>query len=254
MTVQDADNELWEVNRLLTSGVATRQVIAAVAGDDTEAVVHVTVHDVKPPFLSDWTASRREPDLVSPFRDANSDLAIFARRGSRLVRERRERRESLIVRTAQRPSPEYVCRCVLRLCKRLTGLRLQFVAKNVSPQSQNYLLSGRTLQEQKLCLPAFACREELLNMIHDNQGRTSLSSVHAPHFPARLVVIVVGETGSGKTTQLTQFLFEDGFGDHGVIGCTQPRRVAAVSVAKRVSEEMEVLSHSFARVPRRHYR
>jgi pre-mRNA-splicing factor ATP-dependent RNA helicase DHX38/PRP16 len=54
------------------------------------------------------------------------------------------------------------------------------------------------------------------------------------------VTIVVGETGSGKTTQLAQFLYEDGYCNHGIIGCTQPRRVAAMSVAKRVSEEMEV--------------
>jgi len=55
-----------------------------------------------------------------------------------------------------------------------------------------------------------------------------------------IVIIVVGETGSGKTTQLTQFLYEDGYCQHGLVGCTQPRRVAAMSVAKRVSEEMEV--------------
>jgi hypothetical protein len=61
----------------------------------------------------------------------------------------------------------------------------------------------------------------------------------------RLVVVVVGETGSGKTTQLTQFLYEDGFCANGIIGCTQPRRVAAMSVAKRVSEEMEVGSTFF---------
>jgi pre-mRNA-splicing factor ATP-dependent RNA helicase DHX38/PRP16 len=54
-----------------------------------------------------------------------------------------------------------------------------------------------------------------------------------------IVVIVVGETGSGKTTQLTQFLYEDGYCANGLVGCTQPRRVAAMSVAKRVSEEME---------------
>ena len=54
------------------------------------------------------------------------------------------------------------------------------------------------------------------------------------------VVVVVGETGSGKTTQLAQFLYEDGYCAYGIIGCTQPRRVAAMSVAKRVSEEMEV--------------
>lgn len=76
---------------------------------------------------------------------------------------------------------------------------------------------------------------------------------------------MVGETGSGKTTQLTQvyssltiflllqsllgylfntnvffqYLFEDGYTTNGIVGCTQPRRVAAMSVAKRVSEEME---------------
>lgn len=54
-----------------------------------------------------------------------------------------------------------------------------------------------------------------------------------------IVVIVIGETGSGKTTQLAQFLYEDGYCANGLVGCTQPRRVAAMSVAKRVSEEME---------------
>jgi len=53
-------------------------------------------------------------------------------------------------------------------------------------------------------------------------------------------VVVVGETGSGKTTQLAQYLYEDGYCTFGLVGCTQPRRVAAMSVAKRVSEEMEV--------------
>jgi signal recognition particle GTPase len=58
--------------------------------------------------------------------------------------------------------------------------------------------------------------------------------------PYPSVIVVVGETGSGKTTQLAQFLYEDGYCKYGMIGCTQPRRVAAMSVAKRVSEEMEV--------------
>ena len=55
-----------------------------------------------------------------------------------------------------------------------------------------------------------------------------------------IVIIIVGETGSGKTTQLTQYLMEDGYSNFGMIGCTQPRRVAAMSEAKRVSEEVQV--------------
>lgn len=51
------------------------------------------------------------------------------------------------------------------------------------------------------------------------------------------ILIVIGETGSGKTTQITQYLAEAGYTTRGKIGCTQPRRVAAMSVAKRVSEE-----------------
>lgn len=51
------------------------------------------------------------------------------------------------------------------------------------------------------------------------------------------ILIVIGETGSGKTTQITQYLAEAGFVSRGKIGCTQPRRVAAMSVAKRVAEE-----------------
>ncbi|KDP37477.1 hypothetical protein JCGZ_06917 [Jatropha curcas] len=53
------------------------------------------------------------------------------------------------------------------------------------------------------------------------------------------VIVVVGETGSGKTTQLTQYLHEDGYPRNGIVGCTQPRRVAAMSGAKRGSEGME---------------
>ncbi len=52
------------------------------------------------------------------------------------------------------------------------------------------------------------------------------------------VLIVAGETGSGKTTQLPKMCLEAGLGKKGVIACTQPRRIAAMTVAKRVAEEM----------------
>ena len=81
----------------------------------------------------------------------------------------------------------------------------------------------KTIQEQREYLPIFSVREELLSVIRENQ-----------------VTIIVGETGSGKTTQLTQYLYEEGYAKDGLIGCTQPRRVAASSVAKRVAEEKGV--------------
>lgn len=61
------------------------------------------------------------------------------------------------------------------------------------------------------------------------------------------MLIVVGETGCGKSTQLPQFLYEYGYGlhesdtinvEHQIIGITQPRRIAAISLATRIAEEM----------------
>jgi len=55
------------------------------------------------------------------------------------------------------------------------------------------------------------------------------------------VLIIEGETGSGKTTQIPQYLRDAGFCEGGkIIGCTQPRRVAAMSVSARVAQEMGV--------------
>ncbi len=52
------------------------------------------------------------------------------------------------------------------------------------------------------------------------------------------VVIISGETGSGKTTQIPKFCLEAGLGIRGMIGCTQPRRIAAINVAKRIAFEL----------------
>ncbi|MBP9696887.1 MAG: DEAD/DEAH box helicase, partial [Thermomonas sp.] len=57
---------------------------------------------------------------------------------------------------------------------------------------------------------------------------------------AHQVVVVAGETGSGKTTQLPKLCLLAGRGAAGMVGCTQPRRIAARSVARRVAEELQV--------------
>jgi len=79
------------------------------------------------------------------------------------------------------------------------------------------------IQRARESLPVYALREEFLAAVRDNQ-----------------ILILVGETGSGKTTQLPQYLHEVGYTKLGKIGCTQPRRVAAMSVAARVAQEMGV--------------
>jgi ATP-dependent helicase HrpA len=54
------------------------------------------------------------------------------------------------------------------------------------------------------------------------------------------VVVIAGETGSGKTTQIPKICLEAGLGIEAKIGCTQPRRVAALSISQRIAEELNV--------------
>ena len=57
---------------------------------------------------------------------------------------------------------------------------------------------------------------------------------------ANQVVVIAGETGSGKTTQISKMCLEAGLGIEAKIGCTQPRRVAALSISRRIAEELNV--------------
>lgn len=80
------------------------------------------------------------------------------------------------------------------------------------------------IEETKKSLPIYKFKKDLIRAIKDHQ-----------------ILIIEGETGSGKTTQIPQYLHEAGFTENNkIIGCTQPRRVAAMSVAARVAEEMSV--------------
>lgn len=91
--VQNADNDLWEANRMLTSGIAQRKAVDLDFEDDSESTVHVMVHDKKPPFLDGRTVYTKQLEPVNPIRDPTSDIAIFAKKGSALVREKREQAE-----------------------------------------------------------------------------------------------------------------------------------------------------------------
>ncbi|XP_016995748.2 probable ATP-dependent RNA helicase kurz [Drosophila takahashii] len=79
------------------------------------------------------------------------------------------------------------------------------------------------VQEARLRLPILAEEQQVMETINENP-----------------IVIVAGETGSGKTTQLPQFLYEAGYAQHKMIGVTEPRRVAAIAMSKRVAHEMNL--------------
>src|SRR6266581_5276926 len=78
---------------MLTSGVATRKEIDLDFEDESESTVHVMVHDLKPPFLDGRTVFTKQLDPINPIRDPTSDMAIFAKKGSALVKEKREQAE-----------------------------------------------------------------------------------------------------------------------------------------------------------------
>ncbi|KAA0150361.1 hypothetical protein FNF27_04802 [Cafeteria roenbergensis] len=93
---------------------------------------------------------------------------------------------------------------------------------NGRPFSSTY----HELREQRMKLPVSGFLDDLEKRLRTSQ-----------------VVIVEGETGSGKTTQIPQFLVHAGLGTEAggkLVGCTQPRRVAAMSIAQRVADEMDV--------------
>lgn len=77
-----------------------------------------------------------------------------------------------------------------------------------------------SIQDQRRNLPIFEKRNKLLELIQRHK-----------------TLIILGETGSGKTTQIPQYIYSARLQCNGKIGITQPRRVAAISVALRVAQE-----------------
>ncbi|HEY6739772.1 MAG TPA: ATP-dependent RNA helicase HrpA, partial [Actinopolymorphaceae bacterium] len=118
-----------------------------------------------------------------------------------------------------------------RLRRRLDGARrkqasaaaLQAIAADIAAAEERIVLRRATVPEISYPaeLPVSQKKDELLAAIRDHQ-----------------VVIVAGETGSGKTTQLPKICLELGRGVSGMIGHTQPRRLAARTVAQRVADEL----------------
>ncbi|CDK28199.1 unnamed protein product [Kuraishia capsulata CBS 1993] len=216
----------WFQNRIQASGIKGQhrsEVDLFVDDEDEEALgAKIMTHRLVPPFLKDSVILTKQKENVDPIRDPTGDLATSARKGSELVNERRHQRER------EKQAKEAVNASGTTLDSITTKTLDQEASRkpHESSHGETELESEPTLEDikaQRKTLPAYQVRDEVLKVIGENQ-----------------VTIVIGETGSGKTTQLTQFLYESGYQTTGMIGCTQPRRVAAMSVAKRVSEEMGV--------------
>lgn len=82
---------------------------------------------------------------------------------------------------------------------------------------------SKEIQTARLKLPILGEEQVIMETINENS-----------------IIILTGETGSGKTTQVPQFLYEAGYAEKKMIGITEPRRVAAISMSKRVATEMNL--------------
>ena len=197
--------------------------------------IPIISHIFIPPFLENLkqylqlqisgSSIRGIGPTVNPIKDPTSELASMAKQGSFIVQNRRSKRE----RALQAKEAAGIDNSNIgSIIDTHNTKKEEEQPKGKNLNNNETTTTYQDIQQQRKLLPAFAVRNDLLTTIRDNQ-----------------VTIVIGETGSGKTTQLTQFLYEDGFGSNidkngekKIIACTQPRRVAAMSVAKRVSEEM----------------
>ncbi|CAG7822811.1 unnamed protein product [Allacma fusca] len=240
--------ERWELKQMMAAGSLDRRTLADLDeelhvlndNDDDEEDIEVELMEEEPAFLRGVGGGRLLHDLspVRIIKNPDGSLAQAAMMQSALAKERREvkmvQREEAQGSTRggaggrvnwndpipEEPEQENSSR----------GIGLPSNSTIELPEWKKHVIGGKktsygkktsmSIVEQRQSLPIFKLKDELIKAVHDNQ-----------------ILIVIGETGSGKTTQITQYLAEAGFTSRGKIGCTQPRRVAAMSVAKRVAEE-----------------
>jgi ATP-dependent RNA helicase DHX8/PRP22 len=238
--------ERWELKQLAAAGLAPKLDDS----DEEEEEKHeeeieededvdIELKEEEPPFLAGQTKQSLELSPIRIVRVAEGSLNRAAMSGEVLARERRELRQQEAQDKAAREASQVDLSAQWNDPMAGPGQRkfatdLRNAQSSSAPeampewkriaQGKEQSLGKRTslsIKEQRESLPVFKFRDQLIEAVHKHQ-----------------LLIVVGDTGSGKTTQLTQYLAESGFANDGIIGCTQPRRVAAMSVAKRVSEEV----------------
>eukprot|EP00949_MAST-11_sp_MAST-11-sp1_P003671 g3671.t1 len=240
------DYERWEIAQLKRSGALSVEDFPDI-GDEragimdfeaTEEQLEVEVSRVEPAFLLDHGFENSMEKSLEPVRvikNPDGSMQRAALHQVQLSTERREMRRAQeqdildsipkdLNRPWQDPLPSAGERHLAVELRNL-GSSSSFALPEWKMKSRGKgvsygFASKGSLQEQRQSLPIFRLKEQLLDAMRRHQ-----------------VLVVIGETGSGKTTQMTQYLHEMGIAGSGIVGCTQPRRVAAQSVAKRVAEE-----------------
>ncbi|KAF5531011.1 ATP-dependent RNA helicase DHX8 [Fusarium mexicanum] len=244
--------ERWEIRRLIASGVAKASDYpdfnddynATIRGEgemELEEDYDIEVREEEPPFLAGQTKQSLELSPIRVVKAPEGSLNRAAVSGTALVKERKDlRQQEAEVEAAAAADKEKRSQISTQLSDPMANQDLHDLTNEqretaelnaapvpewkraIQPKDESYgKRTSLSIKEQRESLPVYAFRNQLIDAVRENQ-----------------ILIVVGETGSGKTTQLTQYLAEAGFTNHGIIGCTQPRRVAAVSVAKRVADEV----------------
>ncbi|KAF1913499.1 P-loop containing nucleoside triphosphate hydrolase protein [Ampelomyces quisqualis] len=239
--------ERWEIRQLIASGVVNAaeypdeedDMELGVHGERLEEDVDIEVRNEEPPFLAGQTKQSLELSPIRVVKAPEGSLNRAAMSGTALAKERKElQQEGAEKDTGQAttnisaqwndpmadPGKQNFASIGQRTAQASTttsGGTPEWKTA-VKPKDQSYgKRVNLPMKQQRESLPVFVLRDQLIESVRKNQ-----------------ILIVVGETGSGKTTQTTQYLAEAGFANNGIIGCTQPRRVAAISVAKRVAEEV----------------
>lgn len=242
--------ERWEIKQLIASGAISAQEYPDIDNYEQDAFnangeieeeedVDIEVREEEPPFLAGQTKQSLELSPIRVVKAPDGSMNRAAISGDVLAKERRDLRQQEVNEKAAQQAAEVdlnaqwqdpmVAPNERKFASELRNARTQQSNEPIPEwkrisQGQKETLGKRTnmsIKEQRESLPVFKFRKQLLQAVHEHQ-----------------LLIVVGDTGSGKTTQLTQYLAEDGFANEGIIGCTQPRRVAAMSVAQRVAEEV----------------
>lgn len=234
--------ERWEARQLINSGVLSIEDYPTFDEDHglldieaTEENFEVELNEDEPIFLRGQTLLNREASPVKIVKNPDGSMQRAAMTQSNLAKERRELRQTQanqlidsipkdLNRPWEDPMPEAGER---HFAQELRGINMgstfempEWKQKSVGKNLSYGIVSNKTIREQRESLPVYKLKRQLMKAIAENQ-----------------VLVVIGETGSGKTTQMTQYMAEMGLTSTGIIGCTQPRRVAASSVAKRVAEE-----------------